>query len=134
MMMMMGSSSAAQGQGASFHRSDRVRKALMREVADIIATGLKDPRLDGVVISVTDVEVTLDLSVAKVYLSILAEALKQQEVMKALVESQPKIRKAVGQRIRLRHTPEVLLKLDTSLERGVRMNQLLDKIAQDENL
>jgi ribosome-binding factor A len=121
-------SQASQG----FHRSDRVRKALMREVADILMTEIKDPQLEGWVISVTDVEVSADLSVAKVYISILGEKEEQIEVMTRLLDYTSKIRKAVGHRVRLRHTPEIVLKLDEALERGTRLTQLLDKIAKGE--
>jgi ribosome-binding factor A len=116
----------------TFTRADRVRKALMREIADIIATEIKDPRLDNQVISITDVEVSTDLSVAKVYISILADEAQQTELMTLLLGYKGKIRKAVGQRIQLRHTPELSLHLDTSLERGTHLSLLLEKIARGE--
>jgi ribosome-binding factor A len=114
----------------TFSRHDRVRKALMREVSDIIATKIDAPELDGVVISVTDVELSQDMRYAKVFLSIMAPAEEQALVMEALQEAQPAIRHAVGQRIRLRFTPEVTLHLDDSLERGARVSFLLDQISR----
>jgi ribosome-binding factor A len=130
MMMVLGGGQPA---ASSFSRSDRVRKAIMREVADIIKTEVKDYRLEDQVISVTDVELTKDLSVAKVYISIFsADEAQQTELMNVLLGYTGKIRKAIGQRIQLRHTPEIQLFLDHSLERGVKLQQLLDKIAKGE--
>lgn len=116
-----------------FSRVDRVRKAIQRELGDILRTEIKDPRLEDLVISITEVDLTPDLSVAKVYFSIfLDDDDERQEVMTILISHQAKARKALGQRIRLRHTPELLFKFDDSLERGVRMSQLLDQIARGE--
>ncbi|XVJ51533.1 MAG: 30S ribosome-binding factor RbfA [Vampirovibrio sp.] len=116
-----------------FSRVDRVRKAIQRELGDILRTEIKDPRLEDLVISITEVDLTPDLSVAKVYFSIfLDDNDERQEVMTILISHQAKARKALGQRIRLRHTPELLFKFDDSLERGVRMSQLLDQIARGE--
>lgn len=115
-----------------FSRSDRVRKALMREISDIIATEVKDPRLENQIISVTDVEVSPDLQHAKIFLSILAEAGIQAELMDILKNAQPQVRSAVGRRVRLRHTPTIEFRMDDSLERGTRITHLLDQIARGE--
>jgi ribosome-binding factor A len=120
-------------QRQEFSRVDRVRKAIMRELGDILKMEIQDPRLDDIVISVTDVELTPDLTVAKAYLSIyLDDEEERNEVMTILMGHQSRIRKAIGQRIRLRHTPEIHLKFDNSLERGVRISMLLDKISKGE--
>jgi ribosome-binding factor A len=119
-------------QRQDFTRADRVRKALMREVSDIIAHSVKNPRLDNEVISVTDVEVTHDLRFARIFISVMGEEERQQEVMNILLEAQPKIRAEIGRRIRLRYTPEIDIRLDNSLERGSRVSQLLDQIARGE--
>lgn len=115
-----------------FTRADRVRKALMREVSDIIMSEVKDPRLSGAMISVTDVEITHDLSYARIFVSVMGDQTLQDTVMSVLQESKPKIRFGIGQRIRLRHTPEIDIKFDDSLERGARVSQLLDQISKGE--
>lgn len=115
-----------------YNRSDKVRKAIMREVSDIIAHGIKEPRLVNEVISVTDVEVTHDLRYARIFVSVMGSEEKQTEVMEILKESQSKIRFEIGQRIRLRYTPEIDIKFDDSLERGARISQLLDQISKGE--
>jgi ribosome-binding factor A len=115
-----------------FSRADRVRKAMIREVSDILAHEIKAPELADKLISVTDVEVSGDLRHAKVFVSIMADEETQQQVLTILQEAAPKIRYEVGQRIRLRYTPEVAVHLDNSLERGSRVTQLLNQISRGE--
>lgn len=115
-----------------FSRSDRIRKAIIREFSDIVAHEIKEPRLVNQVISVTDAEVSGDLRHAKVFVSIMADEAIQKEIMEILEESLPKIRHALGQRIRLRYTPELDVRLDNSLERGSRVTQLLNQISRGE--
>jgi ribosome-binding factor A len=115
-----------------FSRADRVRKALIREVSDIMAHELKDVRLMDDLITVTDVEVTQDLRYAKIFVSAMASPERQQEIMAILREYQPRIRSEIGQRVRLRFTPEIDIKYDPSLERGSRVSHLLDQIARGE--
>ncbi len=118
---------------SSYSRTDRVRKALMREMGDILRNGLKDPRLTDTVISVTDVEVSGDLRHAKVFVSILTDDDDYKvELMTLLMSYEVKIRKEVAQRIKLRYVPEIKLKLDESLERGTHMTNLLNRIERGE--
>lgn len=115
-----------------FNRGDRIRKAVIREFSDILAREVKDPRLVGILISVTDVEVSGDLRHARVFVSVMSDEDTQNEVMEILEEQTPKIRSELGQRIRLRYTLELDIRLDTSLERGTRVTQLLNKIGRGE--
>lgn len=115
-----------------FTRADRVRKALMREVSDIIRRQVKDPRLANEVISITDVEVSGDLRHAKLFVSIFGSPEIQAEIMEILQEWKPQIRSEIGKRIRLHHTPEIQFYIDNSLERGSRVTQLLDQISKGE--
>jgi ribosome-binding factor A len=120
---------------SSFSRVDRVRKAIMREMGDLLRYGLKDPRLSDTVISVTDVEVSGDLRHAKVFVSILTDDHDHKiELMTLLMSYEAQLRKDIGQRVRLRYVPELKLKLDEALERGTRMTQLLNQLERDERL
>lgn len=112
-------------------RVDKVRKALIREVSDLLQTRLKDPRISGIV-SVTDVELSADCRHAKVFVSILGEADDQNNTMEALASSTGFIRTEIAKRISLRFTPEIKFMIDDSLERGVRVTKLLEKIARGE--
>lgn len=112
-------------------RNERVRKTLMKEIADIIQKELKDSRIQGV-ISVTDIEMSHDNSYAKVYYSVFASDTEKEQTIKAINENTPKIRYEVGKRVRLRLTPELKFIPDDSLERGSNVSQLIDKISKGE--
>ena len=113
-------------------RNERVRKTLMKEIADIIQKDIKDHRISGV-ISITDIELAHDNSFAKVYFSVFTtnEETKQQTI-DALEDNVSKIRYEVGKRIRLRLTPELRFIPDDSLERGTKVMDLIDKISKGE--
>jgi len=113
-------------------RNERIRKTLMKEIADIIQKELKDTRINGIV-SITDLEMSHDNSFAKVYFSVFSpDEEKKQKTIEALEENVPKIRYEVGKRIRLRLTPELRFIPDDSLERGAKVSDLIDKISRGE--
>jgi ribosome-binding factor A len=107
-------------------RVGRVGEQLKKELSQIIQTELKDPRIG--FITVTGVEVTSDLSQARVYLSVLGSDEQKEETLKALARGTGFLRSELGKRIRLRHTPELLFKFDSSIEYGSRIESLLDQI------
>ncbi|WP_088005968.1 30S ribosome-binding factor RbfA [Indiicoccus explosivorum] len=104
-------------------RSNRVAEQMKKELSDIISRKLKDPRVGFV--TVTDVEVTGDLQQATVYISVLGDEKKQEETLLGLSKSKGYIRSEIGQRIRLRKTPELLFEFDTSVAYGSRIDSLL---------
>ncbi len=112
-------------------RNERVRKTLMKEIADIIQKDIRDPRIAGV-ISITDIDISHDNSFAKVYFSVFAPEDAKQKTIEALEENVPRIRYEVGKRIRLRLTPELRFIPDDSLERGTKVMDLIDKISRGE--
>ncbi len=112
-------------------RNERVRKTLMKEIADIIQKELKDSRIQGVV-SITDIEMSHDNSFAKVYYSVLASEDEKANTIKAVSDNTSKIRYEVGKRIRLRLTPELRFIPDNSLERGSHVTDLINKISRGE--
>jgi ribosome-binding factor A len=114
-----------------FSRGERIRKALIKEISDIIQRHVKDPRISGIV-SVTDVDLSADYGYAKVYISVYGTEEQKENTMAAIEDSTPYIRKEVGKRIRLRHVPEIEFRRDDSLERGSRITNLIDKISKGE--
>ena len=112
-------------------RNERVRKTLMKEIADIIQRELKDSRVNGVV-SITDIEMSHDNSYAKVYYSVFAGEKDKEQTIKAITDNTSKIRYEVGKRIRLRVTPELRFIPDDSLERGANVTELINKISRGE--
>jgi ribosome-binding factor A len=103
----------------------------MKELSDILFRNVKDPRISGVV-SITDLEISQDYSIAKVYISVYGSDKEKETTMEALVDNSSKIRREVGKRIKLRLTPEIHFYPDDSLERGSKITQLLEKISKGE--
>jgi len=113
-------------------RNERVRKTLIKEIADIVQKEIRDTRINGI-ISITDAELSHDNSYAKVFFSVLAPNDEEKEkTAQALIEHTPKIRYEIGKRIRLRLTPELKFVLDESLERGTKVTDLINKISRGE--
>ncbi len=112
-------------------RNERVRKTLMKEIADIIQKELRDSRIHGVV-SITDIEISHDNSFAKVYYSVFASEEEKATTIKAITDNTAKIRYEVGKRVRLRLTPELRFIPDDSLERGANVTELINKISRGE--
>ena len=112
-------------------RNERVRKALMREISDIIFREIKDPQICGMV-SITDVDVSPDNSAARVFYSVYGNEEVKEKTSKALERHTGQIRHEVGKRIRLRKTPTLLFILDNSMERGAKMMELINKIERGE--
>ena len=112
-------------------RNERVRKALMREISDILFREIKDPQICGMV-SITDVDVSSDNSAARVFYSVYGDDEVKEKTSKALERHVGQIRHEVGKRIRLRKTPSLLFILDNSMERGAKMMELINKIERGE--
>jgi ribosome-binding factor A len=116
-----------------FKRTDRLAELMQRELAQMIQREVKDPRLDMVTIS--GVEVTRDLSHAKVYVTVLAsdDAVKQNIAI--LNKAKGFLRSQLGKRIKIRTIPELEFVYDSSIKEGTRLSSLIDAaIAQDEQL
>lgn len=111
-------------------RSNRVGEQMKKELGEIISRKIKDPRIGFV--TVTDVEVSGDLQQAKVFISVLGDELQKENTLKGLAKAKGFIRSEIGQRIRLRKTPEIIFEFDESIDYGNRIDSLLYQI-QDEN-
>lgn len=112
-------------------RNERVRKTLMKEIADIIRRDISDTRISGIV-SILDVEVSHDNSYAKVFYSVFGDDELKEKTKEALKQNTPKIRYEVGKRIRLRLTPELKFIYDDSIERGSKVNEIIEKLSRGE--
>ncbi len=113
-----------------FDRTDRISAEVMREVEKIIRDEVSDPRTD-CMFSITHVEVTKDLRYAKIFVSVMEEE-KRDGMMAALKSASGFIRHSLGQHMMLRYTPEPVFKLDTSIEYGVHIAELLNHVAKGE--
>jgi len=111
------------------NRTGRVGEEIKKELSVMIQRELKDPRIGFV--TVTGVEVTSDLSQAKVYLSVFGDEEQKKDTLKALDKPTGFLRTEIGKRIRLRHTPELIFKIDESIAYGSRIEKLLDEISEE---
>lgn len=108
-----------------FERARRVASQLQRELTELLRREVEDPRLSWV--TVTGVEVSRDLSVAKVYVSTIQEE-QLEEALQALRERTPLLRRLLGKRLHLRTVPELRFFKDTAIERGMKIDRLLDQL------
>jgi ribosome-binding factor A len=104
-------------------RANRIAEQMKKELGEILTRKIKDPRVGFV--TVTDVEVTGDLQQAKVFISVLGDEHQKQDTLLGLAKAKGFIRSEIGQRIRLRKTPELLFEFDEALEYGNRIETIL---------
>lgn len=107
-------------------RRFRVQEEIKRYISEIIQKHVKDPRLGFV--SVTDVELSRDLSHAKIFVSVFGEEEEQIKTMEGLNRATGFIRTELGKRLRVRHVPELVFSYDASLEHGARINEILREL------
>jgi ribosome-binding factor A len=112
-------------------RPTRVGEQMKKELGEIISRKIKDPRIGFV--TVTDVQVTGDLQQAKVFISVLGDEEQRQNTLKGLAKAKGFIRSEIGQRIRLRKTPEIIFEFDESIDYGNRIESLLHEIQKEKN-
>lgn len=110
-------------------RSNRIAEQMKKELGDIITRKLKDPRVGFV--TITDVDVTGDLQQATVYISSLGNNREREETLKALGKASGFIRTEIGNRIRLRRTPEITFEFDSSVEYGNKIDALLRSLREE---
>lgn len=109
------------------YRGGRINEEVKREISVLLREEVKDPRLTAM-ISVTNVNVTRDLSYAKVYVSIFAKDEEEKKSnFEALKNSAGFIRKEIAHRINLRQSPQIIFELDDSIDYGMHINDLLQK-------
>jgi len=110
-----------------YKRSTRLSILLREEIADIVMRKVKDPRLG--FITVTDVALSEDLKVAKVFISVMGEDDKEI-TMKILNSASGLIRNEVSKRVRMKFIPSIEFRIDRSVERGNRIDQLLKELEE----
>ncbi|CAH0212620.1 Ribosome-binding factor A [Peribacillus sp. Bi96] len=111
-------------------RSNRVGEQMKKELSEIIGRKIKDPRIGFV--TVTDVEVTGDLQQATVFISVLGDQEQREKTLQGLAKAKGFMRSEIGQRIRLRKTPELFFEFDESVDYGNRIESLISQINSEE--
>lgn len=105
----------------------RVNGEVLRELAGIIRSDIKDPRINPMT-SVVAVEVAPDLKTCKAYISVLGDEQSQKDTLAGLRSAEGYIRRELARSINLRNTPEIHFILDQSIEYGVNMSKMIDSV------
>lgn len=110
------------------HRLERIAEQLQQELARLILTEVKDERL--LAVSITGVRVSPDLQSAHVHYVILGDEdeVTRRAVARSLERASGFLRSALAQRVRLRHMPRLSFHFDASLERGIAMDALIERL------
>ena len=108
-------------------RPDRVAEAIREEVATFLSQDVKDPRVVGLV-TVTGVDVSRDLRVATVYVSIYGSDAERSATTDGLASVAGHLRARIGRALRLRLAPEIVFKPDESIARAARIETLLSQL------
>ncbi len=112
------------------HRTERIAEQLREEVSQILATDVADP--DVGLVTVSRVKVTPDLSLARVYWTILGDAAERKKTEKALQRAAPFVRHVLAGRVTLRRVPEVHFQFDEGLAAHTRVEEILHQLHQED--
>lgn len=108
----------------SYSRNRRISEEIKKVVSMLIMNGLKDPRVSSLT-TVTHVDTTNDLRYTTIYVSSLDKNENIEDTIKGLESAKGFIRKEIGKAIKLRYTPEPIFKVDSSLEHGMHINDII---------
>jgi ribosome-binding factor A len=107
-------------------RMRRVNESLRQVLAEAVGD-LKDPRIG--LVTITGVRTSADLRHATVYISVLGSERKRQRSLEGLTAAHGVLQARLSQQLRMKRTPQLAFEYDPSVERGVRMTQLIDELA-----
>lgn len=107
-------------------KKDKIAGIIQKNVSEIIQFTLKDPKIG--FITITDVNVTGDLSIATIFVSFLGQKAREEAGMKALDRSKGFIRTELAKRLTIRKTPNLVFRIDHSLEKGNKIDAIIREI------
>ena len=109
-------------------RTDRLDSQIRQELMDLMQREMQDPRVGFA--TVTRVETARDLGHARVFVSIYGTDEEQARSLSALRDATPWLRRRLGERLRLRHVPELSVRRDLSIESGDRVLRILRELEE----
>lgn len=112
-------------------RVRRISSEIKKVVSNCIINSLKDPRIDKLNVSVTDVKVTNDLSFATVYVAIIGDDEKKKQTLEGLNKAKGFFKKEIGENIDLRHVPQLIFKIDETSEHSMHIENLIKSIHEE---
>jgi ribosome-binding factor A len=111
-------------------RMRRVNESVRQVLAETLPE-LKDPRIG--LVTVTGVDTSADLRQATVYVSVLGSEKKRSATLRGLEAAHGVLQSRLARELRMKRTPQLTFQYDPSVERGVRMSQLIDELAPDDD-
>lgn len=108
-------------------RIERINELLLQEISGLLLREVKDPRLQAF-ITVTHVDTSADLKSAQVFVSILGSEEERVEALKGLSSASGFLRKELSTRLTLRYVPQLIFHFDSSIERGARLLEIMEKV------
>ncbi|QZY56796.1 30S ribosome-binding factor RbfA [Crassaminicella profunda] len=112
-----------------YQRTNRISEEIKKLVSTMIRNELKDPRISTLT-SIVEVDVTRDLRYANIFISVYGSQEEKENTIKALKSASGFIRKEIGKKLKLRYTPEPIFNIDTSIEKGIYMSNLINKVSK----
>jgi ribosome-binding factor A len=110
-------------------RTDRLDSQIRAELAELLQREMKDPRVGFA--TITRVETARDLGTAKVWVSTMGTEEERAKTMRALTDAAPWLRRQLGERLTLRHVPQLIMRHDDSIEAGDRVLRILRGIEEE---
>ncbi|SRR6266540_1159229 len=110
-------------------RTDRLDSQIRQELMDLMQREMQDPRVGFA--TVTRVETARDLGHARVFVSVLGTDEEQARSLSALRDATPWLRRRLGERLQLRHVPELSVRRDQSIESGDRVLRILHELEEE---
>jgi ribosome-binding factor A len=111
------------------YRKLRVQDLVREEISSIIQRDIKDPGIG--LVTILEVKMTDDLRMAKVFCSIYGDEETKEKTLRALKRSRGYMKFLLGQRIKLRNTPDIIFVLDTTYETVAKIEEILKKESND---
>ena len=112
-------------------RVRRISSEIKKVISSSIINSLKDPRIDKLNVSVTDVKVTNDLSFATVYIAVIGDDEKKKQTLEGLNKAKGFLKKQIGESVDLRHVPQLIFKIDETSEKSMHIENLIKSIHEE---
>ena len=112
-------------------RKRQVEHLLRDEISDLLRYQLKDPRLEGLV-TVTGVSTSADMKEARVFISVLGDDEEKGKALQGFSSAAGFLRRELAKRVSMRHIPELSFEKDDSIEKGIRLSQLIEKVSAED--
>ena len=119
------------------YRQGRLGEEIRKIISEMLLREIKDPRLSNGLISLSDVEVTSDGSYATCYITYISmkkgeeAVLEEEEILEGLRRAKGMFKKEIGRKIKLRHIPELIFKMDHSMDYGRHIDAVIEKLGKE---